>query len=98
MVAVLTGENSFAWQNVLDVKELDEEGLALWLVAAAKAQGGKLSPADARFLVARVGVVQQLLAGELEKLLLYAPEITQQTIEMLVEATPQSKIFDLLEA
>jgi DNA polymerase III delta subunit len=45
-----------------------------------------------------VGANQQLLTGELDKLVLYQPEITQATIELLTEPTPQSTIFELLEA
>jgi DNA polymerase-3 subunit delta len=39
-----------------------------------------------------------LVANELEKLLLYDAHITRQNIELLTEATPQSTIFELLEA
>lgn len=77
---------------------LDVNGLAAWLVAEAKARGGTLSSADARFLVERSGAGQQGLANELEKLLLYEPKISRQSIEQLVEPTPLSTIFNLLEA
>jgi DNA polymerase-3 subunit delta len=78
--------------------ELDEDGTARWLAEAARTGGGSIALADARFLVERVGVSQQLLGNELEKLLLYNPAITRATIELLSEATPQSSIFELLEA
>lgn len=78
--------------------ELDQYGLANWLAAAAKDGGGSLSPADARYLVERVGPNQQLLSGELEKLLLYDSKITRRTIDLLTEPAPQSTIFQLLEA
>jgi len=78
--------------------ELDASGLARWLVQEAVAKNGTLKPADAQFLVSRVGASQQLLASELEKLLLYAPEITRENIEKLTDATPQSTVFDLLDA
>lgn len=77
--------------------EPDEHGLARWLAETAKAQGGSLSSADARFLVARAGANQQLLAGELDKLLLYDPKVSRENIELLTEANPQSTIFQLLE-
>ncbi len=78
--------------------ELDQNGLARWLAEAAKAGKGSLNSADARYLVERVGANQQLLANELEKLLLYNPKITRQTIDELTEPAPQSTIFQLLEA
>ncbi|MDB5168727.1 MAG: polymerase subunit delta [Candidatus Saccharibacteria bacterium] len=78
--------------------ELDINGLASWLVATAKEQGGAISSSDARYLVERVGLNQQLLSNELEKLLVYDPQVTRKTIELLTDATPQSTIFELLEA
>ncbi|MGH7241777.1 MAG: DNA polymerase III subunit delta [Candidatus Saccharimonadales bacterium] len=81
-----------------EFKELDVPVLARWLVSEASAKGGKISPADASYLVQRVGANQQLLANELEKLLLHSNTITKQSIELLTEATPQGTIFELLEA
>jgi DNA polymerase-3 subunit delta len=78
--------------------ELDVNGLARWASGQARAAGGSLSPADGRFLVERVGVNQQLLANEIDKLMLNSPDISRATIELLTEPTPQSTIFELLEA
>lgn len=76
----------------------DEAVMAQWLSGTAKARGGSLSTADARFLVERVGPDRQLLASELEKLMLYDPAVSRPTIELLSEPAPQSTIFALLEA
>jgi DNA polymerase III subunit delta len=81
-----------------EMNELDPSGLARWLAGTAKARGGTLNPADARYLVERAGANQQLLSNELEKLLLYDPNISRQTIDLLTDETPQSTIFQLLEA
>lgn len=78
--------------------ELDQNGLAKWLAETAKVREGSISLADARYLVERVGANQQLLSNELEKLLLYNPGVTRQTIDLLTDPTPQSTIFELLEA
>lgn len=78
--------------------ELDTAGLSRWLADSAKAEGGSLNPADARYLVERVGASQQLLSNELEKLFLYNPDITRKSIDALTDAVPQSTIFQLLEA
>lgn len=78
--------------------ELDIGGLSSWLVSEAKIRDGDISLTNARYLVERVGPNQQLLASELEKLLIYSPSITRQAIDDLTEATPQSTIFELLEA
>ena len=77
--------------------ELDRNGLARWLVTAAKAQGGTISQTDASYLVDRAGASQQLLQNELDKLLLNNSTVTKQIIDLLIEPTPQSTIFELLE-
>ncbi len=81
-----------------EFNELDPQSLAKWLVEEAKNQGGQIGLADANYLVERVGVDQSLLASELNKLLTYRSEITRQSIDLLTEPTPQSKVFDLLDA
>ena len=78
--------------------DLDPRELAKWLADEAKRMGGKLSLTDANFLVDRVGTNQALLASELAKLLLYKKDIHREDIELLAEPTPQSKVFDLLDA
>lgn len=78
--------------------ELDAGGLARWASEYVKEQGGGLGAADARVLVDRVGVNQQLLRQELDKLLSYEPQVTRQTIELLTERLPQSTVFELLDA
>lgn len=77
--------------------ELDQYGLARWLVDEAKRKDGSLSPADARYLVDRVGADQQLLSNELEKLLLYGSKINRRTIDLLTDPAPLSTIFQLIE-
>jgi DNA polymerase III delta subunit len=81
-----------------EFNELDSNGLARWLVNAAKVHGATISSADAAFLIQRVGTNQQMLASELEKLSLYDPKITHASIELLCEPNPQSTIFELIES
>lgn len=78
--------------------ELDRNGLVRWLTSTAQENAGSLGPGDAGYLVDRIGVNQQLLAHELDKLLLYNPKISRQTIDLLTEPAVQSTIFQLLEA
>lgn len=88
-------------QKKTDFKSFDELGereLPAWLVKEAKARGGQLSQGDALYLVQRVGANQLLLNNELDKLLIYQPQITRETIDMLTEQAPQSTIFQLLDA
>lgn len=81
-----------------EFSDMDANGLARWAAEYAKGQGGTLSAADARFLIDRIGPNQQLLSTELDKLLVYDPAITKQTVERLTESTPQSTVFELLDA
>ena len=78
--------------------ELDRSNLVRWLMSSAKERGGSFTYSDAEYLVDRVGAHQQLLAHELDKLLLYSPQISRQTIDVLTDPVPQSTIFQLLEA
>ena len=81
-----------------DFAELDANGLVRWASEYAKGQGGSLNANDARLLVDRVGTNQQMLRQELDKLLIYNPSITKESIERLTEPTPQSTVFELLDA
>lgn len=81
-----------------EFNELDQSGLTSWLIGRAKEQGSTLGSSEARYLVERIGLNQQLLGNELDKLLLYSPAITRKTIDLLTDETPQSTIFQLLEA
>jgi DNA polymerase-3 subunit delta len=81
-----------------EFEEMDSRQLARWLVNEAKAQGGSLPPPEANYLVERVGANQELLANELTKLIIYNPTISKESIQLLTEPTPQSRIFDLLDA
>jgi DNA polymerase III subunit delta len=78
--------------------EMDVSGLARWAVEYAKGRGGSLGSGDARLLIERLGLNQQLLKSELDKLLAYNEQISRSTIELLTEKAPQSTIFELLDA
>jgi DNA polymerase-3 subunit delta len=82
----------------MELNELAGGDLAKWAVDYAKSQQGKLSFSDANILIARVGANQQLMKNEIDKLVLYRVEISRETIELLTEETPQSSIFELVDA
>lgn len=84
--------------DYLAYDELNAQQLPNWLVGQAKGRGAKLSLGDATYLINRVGVNQLMLNNELDKLILYDPQISRQTIDLLTELAPQSTIFQLLEA
>lgn len=78
--------------------EQDANGLVSWATEYVKQREGSLSVADAELLINRIGLNQQLLSAELDKLLSYDPSVTKATIELLTERTPQSTVFELLDA
>jgi DNA polymerase-3 subunit delta len=81
-----------------EYNELDVQSLSKWLVNEVKDQGGELGFSDANYLVERVGTDQEQLANELDKLMSYDSKISRQNIDLLSVKTPQSKVFDLLDA
>lgn len=81
-----------------ELNDLDGRALADWLVEQAEQIGGKLSIANANLLIDLAGTSQLRLSNELAKLISYNPEIDQAAIRLLVEPTPQSTIFQLLDA
>lgn len=81
-----------------EYNELAEPQLIAWLQDYALKAEGKLSSADARYLLQRVGLNQLRLKNELDKLLSYNPEVTRGAIDLLVEPNPQSTIFELLDS
>lgn len=84
--------------NLQQYNELDENTLVNWLVQEAKARKGQLSVSDARYLVDRIGINQQLLEREITKLLDYDTRITRDSIDDLTDASPQGTVFNLLDS
>lgn len=78
--------------------DLDAASLAAWSAAYVKEQGGSLSTADAKTLVDRIGINQQMLRSELDKLVAYDEQVSSQSIQLLTEPLPQSTVFELLDA
>jgi DNA polymerase-3 subunit delta len=72
--------------------------LQRWISDEAKKRGISMSSEVSRFLIERVGPNQQLLDQEILKLSLQTSSITKELVEDLVEQTPQSKVFDMLDA
>ncbi len=81
-----------------EFNDLDINSLTSWIVKEVQQSGGKISNGDARYLVERVGTNQLMLSNDLQKLLLNNKEISRTTIDLLTDETPQSTIFQLLEA
>lgn len=77
---------------------LDESKLANWTRQIAKDHGAELARADATYLVQRSGRDQWRLQQEIDKLAHFSPQITRDTIDLLVEPAPEGTAFELLDA
>lgn len=77
---------------------LGTDDLVRYVQNYVKEQGGSATSSVARILVERTALSQLGLRHEIDKLLSYNPHITEESIELLTEKTPQSTVFDLLEA
>ncbi len=84
--------------NFKEFAPLGENELTKWLQAEAAKMGGTLGMPEARFLLARAGHDQWRLANELQKIIANQPEPSRETIEQLVEPTPEGTAFELLDA
>jgi DNA polymerase III subunit delta len=84
--------------NLEEYFEKNEHELSNWLISEAKKLGGNILMTDANYLIERVGLNQGILFNELNKLIINSPEITQESIDLLTEKAPSSKVFDLLDA
>lgn len=84
--------------KVHDFPELSEHELARWAMSVAKDEGGSLDTKTAAYLVRQAGTNQWQLSGELHKLLAANPAITTESIDQLVEPSPQASAFELLDA
>lgn len=80
-----------------EFNEPKEYDLLKWIEECAKEKKGMISSRDAQMLLDYVGIDQQRLAGEIEKLVNFQPNITPDTIEKLVERRAQSTVFQLLD-
>lgn len=76
----------------------DPVKLSNWIVQYASEGHGNITLSDARYFLERIGHNQQLLASELDKLLTFDLKISRSNINLLTVPTPQSTIFELLDA
>lgn len=81
-----------------DFADMSESELARWANKVATEQGASLDTAAANHLVRQVGTDQWRLRNELEKLIAYDPAITVESINAMVEPSPQATAFELLDA
>ena len=84
--------------NVISCSEPDERGLLQWMKQFVIDNGGTLEPQAGQALIRNVGLNQEQLANEIQKLLNYSLVITKDAVNLLVDPMPQDTVFGLLEA
>lgn len=84
--------------RVIECSEVKPFELPKWVQAQAKELGCTISTSDATYLVERAGANQLLLNSEIQKLALRGNLITRESIDELIEPSPQSTIFEMIDA
>ena len=84
--------------KVVEFAPLSGPKLTQWCAAEIARLGGTAASGAVRELLERAGEDQWRLAEELSKLVSYAPEVTAETVRLLVEPGVEQSIFDLVEA
>ncbi len=87
-------KKSTDFHEFIEPKEFE---LTKWMGEYAVESGGQIGSSEARLLLEYVGVDQQRLASEIEKLVAYEPKITTDNIKLLIDKRPQATVFQLLE-
>ncbi len=73
--------------------------LAAWIRSRCKGLGTRIGTDEIRLLVSRCGGLMQGLAGEIDKLCLYAGKtVTARDIEEATSAVPEAQVFRLCDA
>ena len=84
--------------KVVKFEALEGAKLLGWVRAEAARLGGTMEPVAIRELVELAGEDQWRLAGEINKLVNYSPEVTVAAVRELVAPSVERSIFDLVEA
>src|SRR6202041_1925102 len=87
--------------GLVELARVDEADAVRWLLATAESRGMKFDADAARELADALGADMMLIAGELEKLMLYASDrrrITLGDVETMVLAAKQRSLYELTDA
>ncbi len=84
--------------DLRELGDLQESALAKWLQQYTASLDGSIDLQSAHYLVQQVGLDQWRLSQEIQKLVHYNRAISKESIDVLVEATPQANVFELLDA
>ncbi|MCU1321702.1 MAG: polymerase delta subunit [Acidobacteriaceae bacterium] len=89
------------WCGLVELARVDENDAIKWVTVSAESQSVKFDVDAARELVDALGADMMLIAGELEKLLLYVEgkgRVTLGDVETMVLAAKQRSLYELTDA
>ncbi|CAN5451781.1 hypothetical protein BH10ACI4_BH10ACI4_31410 [soil metagenome] len=89
------------WCGLVELARVDENDAIKWVTVTAESQAVKFDADAARELVDALGADMMLIAGELEKLLLYVEgkgRVTLGDVETMVLAAKQRSLYELTDA
>jgi DNA polymerase III subunit delta len=84
--------------RVVVFEQLEGTKLSAWVASTVKASGGQIERSALVALLTACGSDQWRLTEEITKLVNYDPQITVESISLLVESTVEQSIFELVEA
>ncbi len=87
--------------GMVELARVEEGDGVKWVMETAAAQDARIEPDAARELVDALGADMMMIAGELEKLLLYVGEkkrVTLGDVETMVLAAKQRSLYELTDA
>ena len=87
--------------GTVELSRVDEADAVRWVLTTAEAAGSRFDPDAARELVDALGADMMLIAGEVDKLLLYTlgkGRVTLGDVETMVLAAKQRSLYELTDA
>jgi len=82
--------------QIKEFKKFEERQLTRWITDYVNERGGIIENNAVRQLINRTKGNQQVLANEIAKLVAYDKTVSVETVDLLVEKSPDDNIFDLL--
>jgi DNA polymerase III subunit delta len=84
--------------KIIECKNLPPRALQDWVITEAQQFGGQIDRPIALRLIEMVGADQLLLSAEIRKLVDHRSKVEPEDLRLLIDPTPQSSIFSMLEA
>lgn len=80
----------------MEFTDLTDAELNNWIAQKVKLRGGTIQPGASRIIAARAKGDMVRISNELDKLLNYNKNVTQEAVKLLIDESPDDNIFELL--